>query len=63
MNSLIFWAKREIAFPTTLHKRIPFQTVLKERLLYFNTIILKELKIRFRENKTEVKVLWCKNNQ
>ena len=31
------------SIPNTPNRRIPFQTVLKERLLYFNTIIFKGL--------------------
>ena len=57
MNPLIFWVEREIVFPITLYRSIPVQIVLKERLLYFNTIVPGELKVRLQEKKSQIEVI------
>ena len=42
-NPLIFWAQRTVAFPKNPNRKISFQTVKEEELLYFNIIIFGEL--------------------
>ena len=59
---LIFWAQPTVAFPEEPNRRIFFNIVIKERLLYFNTISSRELITHFQKKKPQAKVLWCKNN-
>ena len=56
MNPLIFWVEREVAFPITRYRRISFQTVPKKRLLYFDAMVFKELKVQSQEDKLDVKI-------
>ena len=42
-DSLIFWARRIIAFPEEPNRKIFLLIVIKEKSLYFNTIYSKEL--------------------
>ena len=52
-----------VVFPKELSRKISLLIIIKEKLLYFNTIYPGELIIRLQEEKLQVKVLWCKNNQ
>ena len=62
MNSLIFWAQRTVVFPEKPDMEISLYIVLKGKLLHFNTIYLKELLARLQKKKSQVKVLWCRDN-
>ena len=63
MNPLIFWVQRIVVFSNVLNRKIPFQTVLKERSLYFNVIVFKKLLAQLQEKKPQVKILWYKDNR
>ena len=59
---MIFWAQRIIVFPEEPNRKIFLLTVIKGKLLYFNTMCPKELMVYLQEKGSQVKVLWYKNS-
>ena len=52
-----------VVFPKEPNRKIFLLIVIKEKLLYFDTIYLGELMARLQKKGSPVKVVWCKDSR